>query len=168
MQASREEEEEEVRLFSNVHSLGKKLVPTTAVNYDDPWPRSKKASSNTSLQLFTAIHSFISCMINVRKKKDEKTRGNTHTRKEGFVLILHRDQNCLREYVATRKKTKRMAGMTRDMNTVTVASMIFDSSTLSSTSIQPASTSEYKSVRSSSASLLSSKHNNPTQFYNKP
>jgi hypothetical protein len=160
MQASTEEEE--VGLFSNVHCLGKKLVPTTAVTYDDPWPRSKKASSNTSLQLFTPIQSFISCMINVRKKKEKKTRGNTHTRKEGFVLILHRDQNCLREYVATRKKTKRMAGMTRDMNTVTVAS------TLSPTSIQPASTSEYKSVRSSSASLLSSKHNNTTQFYNKP
>jgi hypothetical protein len=70
--------------------------------------------------------------------------------------------------VATRKKTKRMAGMTRDMNTVTVASMIFDTSTLSSTSIQPASTSEYKRVRFSSASLLSSKHNDTTQFYNKP
>jgi hypothetical protein len=61
-----------------------------------------------------------------------------------------------------------MAGMTRDMNTVTVASMIFDTSTLSSTSIQPVSTSEYKTVRSSSASLLSSKNNNKTQFYNKP
>jgi hypothetical protein len=85
------------RTISQCTFLRQKACAYNCLTYDDPWPRSKKASSNTSLQLFTAIHSFISCMINVRKKKEEKTRGNTHTRKEGFVLILHRDKKTAYE-----------------------------------------------------------------------
>jgi hypothetical protein len=83
MQASREEEEEKVGLFSNVHCLGKKLVPTTAVTYDDPWPRSKKASSNTSLQLFTAIHSFIHFLHDQCEKKEGRKDQGKHTHTKG-------------------------------------------------------------------------------------
>jgi hypothetical protein len=81
MQASREEEEE-VGLLSNVHSLGKKLVPTTAVTYDDPWPRSKKASSNTFLQLFTA-NSFIHFLHDQCVKKEGRKDQEKHTHTKG-------------------------------------------------------------------------------------